>query len=233
MTNINWQKVLTHAKNYMLNDLPKNVDRKIVEEHGTPFLNELNGIVGYLIEDSKKGYTLSPATKRYISARIIPSVKQSIDSYWDSLSFIKQQTFRGTQSLFPNKIDLLLFDVTTLYFESIDIDEVRNFGYSKDFRFNTTQAVLALATNQDGLPIGYELFEGNKAEVGTLLLSIQSWRKLFDIESVCFVADRAMFTKENLALLEQHNCQYIVAAKLKKLPKVVKSESAASGLFLL
>ncbi|MFI0348583.1 MAG: hypothetical protein ACH346_07460 [Chthoniobacterales bacterium] len=57
----------------------------------------------------------------------------------------------------------------TLHFESIEVDELRKFGYSKNFRFNTTQVFLALATITDGLPIGYELFEGNKAEVKTLI----------------------------------------------------------------
>ena len=93
-----------------------------------------------------------------------------------SINKIKELTFKKTQSLFPDGVDLLLFDVTTLYFESVEVDALRNFGYSKDHRFNTTQVVLALATNQDGLPVGYELFEGNKAEVGTLLVAIESWK---------------------------------------------------------
>lgn len=168
--------------------------------------------------DSKRS-TKNKLSKYFGKKYSLDTIYRMMDEIHPKIADIKQQTFKKTQSLFPEKIDLLLFDVTTLYFESINTDEIRNFGYSKDFRFNTTQVVLALATNQDGLPIGYELFEGNKAEVGTLLYSVKTWRKLFEIDSVCFVADRAMFTKENLALLEQNNCQYIVAAKLKKLPK--------------
>lgn len=135
---------------------------------------------------------------------------------------VKQLTFAKTKSLFPQKIDLLLFDVTTLYFESLEVDALRNFGYSKDHRFNTTQVVLALATNQDGLPVGYELFEGNKAEVKTLAAAIESWKLLFAIDSVCFVGDRAMLSKNNLALLESHHYQYIIAAKLKSMPKTLQ-----------
>src|SRR5581483_6318457 len=108
---------------------------------------------------------------------------------------------------------------TTLYFESTDTDELRNFGYSKDHRSNTTQVVLALATNSQGLPIGYELFEGNKAEVSTLVAAIESWKKIFNINKVCFVGDRAMFSQKNLQLLDQINYSYIVAAKLKTLPQ--------------
>lgn len=145
-----------------------------------------------------------------------------MDQLHPKIGDIKQMTFNKTRSLFPDRIDLLLFDVTTLYFESIEVDELRNFGYSKDLRFKTTQVVLALATNQDGLPVGYELFEGNRAEVTTLAASIESWRKLFDIDEVCFVGDRAMFSGTNLQLLEEKKYHYIIAAKLKKLPEDVQ-----------
>ena len=54
-------------------------------------------------------------------------------------------------------------------FESISEDDLRSFGFSKDFKFNTTQITLALATTQDGLPVGYRLFPGNTAESKTLI----------------------------------------------------------------
>lgn len=151
-------------------------------------------------------------------------IYQMMDKVFPTIGKMKELTFKKTQSLFPDGVDLLLFDVTTLYFESTEVDELRNFGYSKDHRFNTTQLVLALATNQDGLPVGYELFEGNKAEVATLLIAIESWKTFFPIASVCFVGDRAMFTKANLALLEEHRCHYIIAAKLKMLPKAFQNQ---------
>ena len=156
----------------------------------------------------------------------LDSVYRMMDKVYPNIDRIKQMTFQKTNSLFPSGVDLILFDVTTLYFESTNVDELRAFGYSKDHRFNTTQVVLALATNPDGLPVGYELFEGNRAEVTTLLAAIESWRKLFRIGSVCFIGDRAMFTKGNLLLLEQHQCQYVIAAKLRKLP-----ESAQAAIF--
>ena len=108
----------------------------------------------------------------------------------------------------------------------VETDDVRAFGYSKDHRFNTTQVVLALATNSDGLPIGYELFEGNKAEVKTLLECLTSWKTLFKIKSVCFVADRAMMSDDNLKTLEQEGHHYVIAAKLRALPEKLTTEIA-------
>ncbi len=152
----------------------------------------------------------------------LDSIYRMMDELVPTIDRVKQLTFEKTKSLFPDKVDMIFFDVTTLYFESTDVDELRNFGYSKDHRFNTTQVVLALATNQDGLPIAYELFEGNRAEVTTLLVAVQSWKKLFMINSVCFIGDRGMFTHKNIELLKAHQCDYIIAAKLRKMPQAVQ-----------
>jgi transposase len=154
----------------------------------------------------------------------LDSLYRMMDKVYDHIDMIKSLTFAKTQGLFPNGIEVLLFDVTTLYFESVDTDDLRAFGYSKDHRFNTTQVVLALATNRDGLPIGYELFEGNQAEVGTLIKAINNWKTLFPIDQICFVGDRAMMSKDNIALLEENGYQYVIAAKLKQLPTMLKRQ---------
>jgi transposase len=179
---------------------------------------------------SKRG-TQQKLTKHFDRHHDLNMIYQMMDKLFNHIGKMKQMTFLKTQSLFPDKIDLLLFDVTTLYFESVEVDELRKFGYSKDHRFNTTQVVLALATNQDGLPVGYELFEGNQAEVTTLIAAIESWEKLFNIESVCFVGDRAMFTKKNMDLLKLHQYQYIIAAKLKKLPLKLQEKIFEEGYY--
>jgi transposase len=155
--------------------------------------------------------------KQFGKEHDLDAIYRMMDKLYDEIDKVKNCTFEHMRSLFPNKVDLVLFDVTTLYFESTEVDDLRKFGYNKDCRFNTTQVVLALATNEDGLPIGYELFEGNKAEVKTLAESIEHWKTIFNIGEVCFVGDRAMFTGDNLALLESYGYKYIVAAKLRSL----------------
>jgi len=154
----------------------------------------------------------------------LDAVYRMLDKLYDEIDKVKKCTFERMISLLPNQVDLVLFDVTTLYFESTEVDELRKFGYSKDCRFNTTQVVLALATNEDGLPIGYELFAGNKAEVKTLAVAVEHWKTIFNIGSVCFVGDRAMFTHDNLSILEAHGYSYIVAAKLRCLPEAMQAK---------
>lgn len=137
---------------------------------------------------------------------------------------VQKRVFSVTEKLCFQEANLLLFDVTTLYFESTDADELRNFGFSKDQKFHMTQVVLALATTGDGLPIGYRLFPGNTAEISTLLTCLDEWRKTLSIGKVVFVGDRGMMSEKNLLALEQAGVTYVVGSKLKKLPKPMQEQ---------
>lgn len=144
------------------------------------------------------------------------SLYRLMDSVYERLDDLKRIVFEATVSLTVGQVDMMLFDVTTLYFESVDVDELRAFGYSKDQKYHCTQVVLALATDSDGLPIGYELFAGNTAEVKTLIECMQGWTASMKIEKVSFVADRALCSRANLSLLEQHHLDYVVAMPLRR-----------------
>ena len=144
------------------------------------------------------------------------SLYRLMDSVHERLDDLKRIVFEATASLTAGQVDMMLFDVTTLYFESVRVDELRTFGYSKDQKYHCTQVVLALATNSDGLPIGYELFAGNTAEVKTLIECMRNWAASMKIDQVSFVADRALCSKANLELLEQNNLSYVVAMPLRR-----------------
>jgi transposase len=144
---------------------------------------------------------------------------------------IKESVSRVTQNLLKEKVDVLLFDVTTLYFESTEADELREFGFSKDCKFNQTQVVLALVTTSEGLPITYELFPGNTYEGSTLIEIVKSLKNKHNIDQVVLVADRAMFNTKNLALMDELEVQYVVAAKLRGLKKEVKQRVLNSRLY--
>jgi transposase len=139
-------------------------------------------------------------------------------------SDFQKAVFFNTQSLCFEKVLMTFFDVTTLYFESIEEDELRKFGYSKDQQFHSVQVVVALATTQEGLPIGYKTFPGNTAEVSTLLKCLDEWKVHLPIGEVTVIADRAMMSEENLSSLENAGIKYVIAAKLKKLPKEIRGK---------
>jgi transposase len=139
-----------------------------------------------------------------------------MDALHKRLDRLKQIVLEATVSLTGGAVQVMLFDVSTLYFESVELDELRAFGYSKDQKYHCTQVVLALATDEDGLPIGYELFPGNTAEVKTLLACMQRWQQSLKLGKVSFVADRALCSKANLSALEAAPWDYVVAMPLRR-----------------
>jgi len=130
----------------------------------------------------------------------------------------------NTLSLFNREVDVLLFDVTTLYFESFEEDDIRQFGFSKDLKFKETQIVLALVTNREGHPLSYELYPGSTSEGSTLLSVVQRLKQRFTVKKAVIVADKAMFNNKNLQFMEEQGIQYVVSAKLKSFPKKKKTE---------
>lgn len=155
----------------------------------------------------------------------VERVYRMMDQLEPEIPKVQKIVRQASSRLLKDKIDVLLFDVTTLYFESTDVDELRNFGYSKDQKYHCVQVVLALATTGEGLPLGYELFEGNFAEVQTLQRCLSSWKDQgLEIRSVCLSGDAAMFSKANLELMDQEGISYVVAAPLRKLSKAIKAE---------
>jgi len=111
---------------------------------------------------------------------------------------LNQVVYDKTRALFQEKIDVVYFDATTLYFESFDEDEFKKNGYSKDGKFNQPQVVLALMVTKSGLPIGYKAFSGDTFDGHTILYALQDIQEHYKIDNVVFVADSGMFNRSNL-----------------------------------
>ena len=125
--------------------------------------------------------------------------------------------------LFDAEVNVLFFDVTTLYFESNKSDGLRDFGFSKDCKFKDVQVLLAMVTTSEGLPITYKLYPGNTFEGSTLIDAVKDLKQEYKISEVLLVADRGMYNKKNLSLMEEEGIKYIVAAKLKSMPSRTKN----------
>ncbi|HSG60627.1 MAG TPA: IS1634 family transposase, partial [Pseudomonadales bacterium] len=120
------------------------------------------------------------------------------------------------------KVDVMFYDCTTLYFESFTEDELRQKGFSKDHKSQETQVLLALLVTSSGLPIGYRLYPGATWEGHTLSLALEDIAKYAKIAKVVVVADSGLFSKDNLVQLGEQ--PFIVAARLKRLPEHLVEE---------
>ena len=135
----------------------------------------------------------------------------------DKVEWIKQKAIDQAKTLFEDKIDVVFYDCTTLYFESFEQDDLKQNGYSKDGKFNQPHVLLALLVTTQGIPIGYEVYPGKTFEGHTLKDAINSLTQKYDLNKLIFVADAAMVGKDNLEVLEQHQCPYIISARIKNM----------------
>ncbi|MBP7796770.1 MAG: IS1634 family transposase, partial [Elusimicrobiales bacterium] len=148
-----------------------------------------------------------------------------IDS--EAIERLNDITYENTLNLFNQKVDVIFFDCTTIYFEAFEEDDLRRNGYSKDLKFNQPQILLALMVTREGLPIGYKVFEGDKYEGHTLIPMIKEIRQKHKINKVIIVSDAGMFGRNNLEELENlegNGIEYIVGARLKNMPEDIKEE---------
>lgn len=188
-------------------------------------------VLARVAQPSSKKKTVQILEEQFDIKVDLDHVYRMMDHVYRLEDRIKSCVADQTMLLFKKKVDVLLFDVTTLYFESTDRDDLRNFGFSKDCKFNQTQVVLALMTTTDGTPMGYELFAGNTSEGKTLIHVIEQIKERFDLDHVVLVADRAMFNKDNLAKMEELKVKYVVAAKLRSMNKKIKEQILSSTTF--
>ena len=194
-------------------------------------------------ENYKITYDLNKAVKLMVINRLVdPKSKLAIDEWKDKIYFdskdislqhlyrsldvladnkevLEEALYRTSMTLFKPEIKVVFYDLTTTYFESQEQDDFRRFGYSKDNKTDCTQAVIGLILSKDGIPLGYEVFPGNTYEGHTVATMLDKLHIRYKIEKLVFVGDRGLLSKKVLQEIESAGYEYIVAAKLKTLPK--------------
>lgn len=109
---------------------------------------------------------------------------------------------------------LVLYDVTTLYFETFTSDELRKQGFSKDNKSQQPQIVIGLLVTREGFPLGYEVFAGNTFEGHTMMPVLEAFADKHGVQMPTVVADAAMLSHANIEELKKRNLSYIVGARL-------------------
>lgn len=128
---------------------------------------------------------------------------------------VERVTFEHTRKALSGHIAVVFYDMTTLYFEAEDEDDLRKIGFSKDSKFQKPQIMLGLLVGEQGYPIGYDIFKGNTFEGHTLLPILEKIRKKYDFKQPVVVADAAMLSSDNLRNLSQAQYRFIIGARIK------------------
>lgn len=145
------------------------------------------------------------------------SLYQALFSFPSLKSSIEEKVVAFAKDHFHFDFSIVFYDVTTLYFESFKDDEFRKHGFSKDNKGNQPQIVIGLIVTKEGIPVSYEVFEGNIFEGHTFLPTITKFKDTYAVKNLTVVADAAMISLDNIEKLVEKKLAYIVGARMANL----------------
>jgi transposase len=122
--------------------------------------------------------------------------------------------------LFDLSYDLLLYDVTSTYFEGLAArNPLAQRGHSRDHRPDCKQVCIALVVTREGMPLGYEVFAGNRTDVTTVEEIVETMEVRYGIAERVWVMDRGMMSAENVAWLQETGRRYLIGTPRSELKR--------------
>ncbi|MGZ0015765.1 IS1634 family transposase [Yeosuana sp. AK3] len=159
------------------------------------------------------------------------SIYRYLDKLHESqMELVKTISFAHTLKVLNGNLSVVYYDVTTLYFETSDEDDLRKTGFSKDGKHQHPQIVLGLLVSENGYPLDYEIFEGNKYEGETLLPVVNHFKSKYASKELIVVADSGLLSKKNIEQLKAQQYQYILGARIKNMNKGVTAKTLSLKL---
>jgi hypothetical protein len=193
-----WQFFMSCAKECSLGDMPSLL---------------LDLAIMRLIEPASKLRSLT-LLSHYFGIKYSERIYRNIPKLLCCKTDIEQHAFDLASEKLREPFFFVLYDVTTLYFESFKEDELKVSGFSKDNKPQQPQIVIGLLVTQSGFPLTYEVFSGNTFEGNTMLQIVENFIHRHKSAKPIIVADAAMLDEERLIELQQKNISYIVGARL-------------------
>jgi transposase len=141
---------------------------------------------------------------------------------------IQQISYAHTLQILGGNINIMFYDVTTLYFEAEQEDDLRKTGFSKDGKHQNPQIVLGLLVSKGGYPLAYEIFAGKQYEGYTLLPVIDAFKARYKLDELVVIADAGLLSKANISELQSKNYQYIIGARIKNEPLLLQRKILTS-----
>ena len=155
----------------------------------------------------------------------ITAVYRFLDKLNDSLKTqVERISYAHTLKILKGEISVVFYDMTTLYFEAEDEDDLRKTGFSKDGKHSNPQIFLGLLVGTGGYAIGYDIYEGNIFEGHTLVPFIEKISTKFDLNKPIIVADAGLLSTDNIKALESKGYEYILGARIKNEPDKIKKQ---------
>ncbi|MGB2613009.1 MAG: IS1634 family transposase, partial [Isosphaeraceae bacterium] len=181
-----------------------------------------HGLAGWLETDfvcDRKGRRFVPHWHQRRRVRVHP---RQLDAWYrtlDQLETAKERIevalYHRLRDLFSLKPDLVLYDITSTYFEGAGPHDFAKHGYSRDGKPQNVQVIVGLVMVA-GWPIAHHVWAGNRVDHGTVQEVITDLRKRFEFGRLVFVGDRGMVTEENLEFLTNEQQGFVVGIKRRR-----------------
>ncbi len=153
---------------------------------------------------------------------------RALDQLLPHKEALEKHLVRRLGELFSIEYDLLLYDITSTYFEGqYASPTLAQRGYSRDHRPDCVQVNIALVVTREGIPLGYEIFPGNTADVVTVEEIVEAMEQRYGKADRVWVMDRGMTSQENIAWLQETHRRYVIGAgrgELKNWEKQVREQ---------
>ncbi len=155
---------------------------------------------------------------------------RALDELLAHKAAIEAHLSRRCGELFAIQNEVLLYDVTSTYFEGqAEANPLAQRGYSRDHRPDCKQVCIALVVTVDGFPLGYEVFPGNTHDSRTLQSIVATMEARHGVVGRVWIADRGMASAANLAWLRESGRRYIIGAPKSELKKFAAALAMQSG----
>ncbi|NDV79856.1 IS1634 family transposase [Dysgonomonas sp. 511] len=146
---------------------------------------------------------------------------------------VQQISYAHTLKVLLGDISIVFYDVTTIYFEMDDEDDLRKTGFSKEGCLQNPQIILGLLVSLGGYPLAYEIFDGKKFEGHTMLPVLNHFKEQYKLDKLVVVANSGLISQTNKELLVQSGYEYILGARIKNessaIRQAILSLSMADG----
>jgi transposase len=159
-------------------------------------------------------------------ARIpIDRIYRFMDTYHKKhMQTVQQISYEHTVSVLGCAIKVVFYDVTTLYFEAEQPDDLRKTGFSKDGKHSQPQIVLGLLVSEGGYPLAFDIFDGSKYEGHTLIPIINSFKVKYGLSDLTVVADAGLLSKQNISDLMAGGYKFILGGRPRNESEKIKGQ---------
>lgn len=185
-----------------------------------------HGLAGWLETDfvcDRRGRRFLPHWHRRRRVRVHPrqldAWYRTLDQLLKAKDHIEVALYHRLRDLFSFKPDLVLYDITSTYFEGAGPDDFAKHGYSRDGRPHNVQVIVGVVMVA-GWPIAHHVWAGNRIDHSTVQEVINDLRRRFAFGRLVFVGDRGMVTEANLAAITRDEHGFLVGAKRRRNPQI-------------